>query len=119
MRVCTSAMIPAQIPTSRRRSKLTGLTRPPSTFHGPSKTATAARRSAGYAVAMLKREMTSRRSENSSQNSAVQLSAVNAIVRCRAIRDCEWERRRVGGAPVKVVGLCEPAPGCLCNEVLT
>src|SRR5207302_8352779 len=85
MAVCNSAMIPAQIPTSLRKSELTGLGRPRSTLHGPSKTAPAVKSSAGYAVAILRCEMTSRRTENSAQNSAVLLSAVNAIVKCRTI----------------------------------
>ena len=45
--VCRRAMIPAHIPMSRRRSKLTGLARRRSTFHGPRGTAAAVRNSAG------------------------------------------------------------------------
>ncbi len=49
--------------------------------------------------------MTSRRAANSAQNSAVLLSAVNAIVKCRTILCCQYERRRCGSAVVKGVGL--------------
>src|SRR5437879_6262270 len=94
-------MIPAHIPTSRRRWKLTGLARPRSTFHGPRKIATAVRNSAGYAVAMLMCEIRSRRTENNRQNTVVQASVVSARIRCVAILRCQYDELVFGGGMVE------------------
>ena len=83
--VCRSAMMPAHMPRSRRRSKLTGFVRRRRTFQGPIDTATTVIKSAGYAVAMLNREIKSRRMENNSQNSAAHAKLASAINTCRMI----------------------------------
>src|SRR5215831_20355338 len=94
-------MIPAHIPMSRRRSKLTGLARLRSTFHGPRETATAVRNSAGYAVAMLMCPIRSRRAENNRQNTAVHAKVVIAIARWVTILCCQYDKP-------DLVGITEP-----------
>src|SRR5438270_7942482 len=90
-------MIPAHIPMSRRRSKLTGLGRQRSTFHGPRNTATAVRKSAGYAVAMLIREIKSRRTENNRQNIAVTAKAISAMVMWVTVLRCQYDEPDLDG----------------------
>src|SRR5919109_987578 len=98
MAVCRSAMMPAHIPISRRRLKLTGLARARSTFHGPRTIAPDVRNRAGYAVAMLRCEIGSLRAENSSQNNAVDDAVVTASVACRIIRRLKNDERRFRGS---------------------
>src|SRR5258708_32938288 len=83
--VFTTAITPAHIPRSRRRSKLTGLARPRKTFHGPTNNAPAVRNSAGYAVAMLRWEIRSRRSENNIQKIAVPANVAKRMTTWRVI----------------------------------
>ncbi len=92
--MCRSAMTPAHMPRSRRRSKLTEFVRPRRRFQGPINTAAAVRKSAGYAVAMLSREITSRRMENNSQNSATHAMSASTITTCRAILWRQYEEHR-------------------------
>src|SRR5438105_14693651 len=79
------AMRPAQMPISRRRSKLTGFGWRRKIFHGPSSKAMAVRNSAGYAVAMLNREIKSRRTAKSDQKNAVDARTPKAMVTLRMI----------------------------------